>query len=375
MKPLRICYISQTFGLGGAETFVSELLGSLAKKQHAVTAYTNYQPFQKLLQQQRILAQSIPVEIDIIGDWKGLLKAAILLPVAWIIYGVIVWKERKADVFLISGFAEKLFVSWWARVFGVSVVWIEFAPMATVLDKFFGLPRFWYQLAAKFVATVITSSRHSQRGLLAEKILTKQQLVMIPCGRNIRPAPFATLPKKLEIICISRMEAGKGQDLLVKIFAIVQKKIPDAHLTLVGEGAFLATVRKLVKKLQLSKSITCTGRVPDALKILATARVCAVPSIWPLEGFGLVSCEGMAFGKPVVAFDHGPGNEIIMHNKTGLLASDGDLQAFADNIIRLLTDDSLANRLGSAGHQRFLAHYTIERITKQYEVILQKVCQ
>ncbi|MDA1079073.1 MAG: glycosyltransferase family 4 protein [bacterium] len=375
MRSLSICYISQTFGMGGAETFVSELLSELQQNKYTVSSYTNHRSFQQLLQKEGIVSRHIPVEIDIIGDWKGLLKAVALLPAAWVIYGIIVWRERERDVFLVSGFAEKLFVSWWAYLLGVRVVWIEFAPLSTLFKKFLGVPRFWYKLAARFTDTVITSSRHSQRGLLSENLLKKEQLTMIPCGRRIQRKSITVLSKKPEIVCISRMEKGKGQDVLVHIFALVLKKVPRAHLTLVGEGSFLPTVRHLAKKLRVQDSITFMGRVPDALEILAKARVCAVPSIWPLEGFGLVACEGMALGKAVVAFDHGPGNEIILHNETGLLAPDGNLQAFADDIIRLLTNDNLANTLGSDGRQRFLEHYTMERVARKYGRLLQKVCR
>jgi len=243
-----------------------------------------------------------------------------------------------------------------------------------VLNKFYGLPRVWYRLAARFPTQVVTASQHSLRGLLAEKILTHEQLLVIPCGREIAYSTNV-LPKKPEIVCISRMEKGKGQDILVQIFSLVYKKIPAAHLTFVGEGSFLPSVKKLVLALQLAKAVSFAGRVPDALKILESARVCVVPSVWPLEGFGLVACEGMALRKPVVAFDHGPVNEIVLHNKTGLLAQDDNFEMFAKNIIRLLTDDELANRLGKAGRQRFEQHYTIQQVAQQYEKIFQKICQ
>src|SRR3989338_940821 len=375
MKSLCIGYISQTFGLGGAETFVSELLEELATRKHRIRAYTNHRSFQNLLQARHIAVTSIPVAIDIIGDWKGLLKAAVLLPFVWCMYGVLVWQERGADLILISGFAEKLPVSWWAQVFGVPVVWIEFSPLASVLSKFLGIPRLWYRLAARYPVRVITASQHSKRGLVSEGRLAANQMTVIPCGRALTNFTVDKLPGQPEIICISRMEEGKGQDLLVQIFALVHKEIPRAHLTLVGEGTFLPKVQQLVSALQLTQAVTFTGRVSDALKVLAAGRVCAVPSVWSLEGFGLVACEGMALGKPVVAFDHGPINEIIIHNKTGFLAPDGDVQQFAENIIRVLQDKALAQRLGQAGLQHFRSHYTIRQVAKQYDMLFQQLCQ
>ncbi|PIR59894.1 MAG: hypothetical protein COU67_04520 [Candidatus Pacebacteria bacterium CG10_big_fil_rev_8_21_14_0_10_44_54] len=370
MNQLRITYISQTLGMGGAEIFISELLAEL-QKRHQITAYTNYRQFQNQLRSHAIVAGDIPVVIDIIGNWKGLFKAAVLLPYAWLVYGAIVFRVRDAGVILISGFAEKLFVSFWAWLFRVPVVWIEFSPLTTLFEKFFGFPRVWYWLAACFPAKVITTSRHSQFGLLKEGILTKQQLVRIPCGRNIAVPARSGIIKQQEVVCISRMEEGKGQDILVQIFALVHKKLPSAHMTLVGEGAFLTSVKKQIRTLQLTKVIACLGRVPDALAILQKARICAVPSIWPLEGFGLVACEGLALAKPVVAFDHAPINEIVTHERNALLAPDGDLEKFADNIIRLLTDDNLATRLGRSGAKEFQSFYTIEQVAKKYELLLQ----
>ncbi|PIY80049.1 MAG: glycosyl transferase family 1, partial [Candidatus Pacebacteria bacterium CG_4_10_14_0_8_um_filter_42_14] len=91
------------------------------------------------------------------------------------------------------------------------------------------------------------------------------------------------------------------------------------------------------------------------------------------EGFGLVTIEAMALGKPVVAFDHGPGNEIVVDGKTGLLAKSGDVHDLAKKIIRVLEDRDLAESLGRAGRKRFLEKYQIEKCVREYETLLHPI--
>lgn len=360
-----VAFINQTFGMGGAEQFNADLLSALQKQGVSVKAYVTHAPFAKLLQSMKVPVEHVSLVMDIIGDWKGLLKSVVLFPFICLQYGLLVWKVRKDDVILLTGFPEKTIVSWWADVLDRPVVWVEFGPLSSVFKKFFRFPKLFYRTATDIPEVVIVPSENTRNDLTTSARIATTKFQFIPCGREI------TLPQNIKkkphhIVCVSRFEKGKGQDLLVQAFAKVSEKFPQSTLTFVGVGAFQTEVKKLVTELSLTKQVKFANWVADPVTIMATAEVCVFPSVWELEGFGLVQIEAMALGKPVVGFNTGPTPEIIQHGKNGLLAKAGDIDDLAKQIIRLFEDPVLQKKVATQGKKDFQEKYTISKVAEQY---------
>jgi glycosyltransferase involved in cell wall biosynthesis len=216
-------------------------------------------------------------------------------------------------------------------------------------------------------------SQHTLHYLITGPHVSLAKLAIVPCGRKRIAAKFQQIiqaKKNLDVVCVSRLEKGKGQDLLIKAFARVNQQVPNTQLIIVGEGTFQKELEKLIINLKLSAHVKLIGRVPEALREISKASLCVFPSVWPMEGFGLVLIEAMALSKPVVAFNHGPGNEVIIDESTGLLAKSGDIKDLADKIINLLQNPALRQTLGTAGHRKFLQKYTIKKCTQQFSKVL-----
>jgi glycosyltransferase involved in cell wall biosynthesis len=364
-----LTFICQTLGIGGAETVNRDLLqAAQTEGKVAVTAYVTFEPFRKMLQQAAIPTSSLPIIIDIIGDWKGLLKALVLWPLAVGQYLGVVWRARHSDVIVMSGFVEKIIVTPIAKLLNIPIVWIEFAPLTTVFHKFAGFPRLLYQVVSRLPAKIIVPTAHTERFFTEELHYSPKKLAVIPCARY-RLAPERYSQEKYPhptLVCVSRMEPGKGQDLLVQAFAQVSKVIPTAQLVFVGEGGFVETVKAEAERLKVTKQIQYLGRVEDPLIIMAKADVCIFPSVWVLEGFGMVTIEAMALGKPIVAFNCGPTPEIITDGETGLLAEAGDIRDLATKIVQLLQQPKLAQQLGKRAQRVFDQQYQFERRIHQY---------
>lgn len=89
------------------------------------------------------------------------------------------------------------------------------------------------------------------------------------------------------------------------------------------------------------------------------------------EGFGLTVAEAMWKARPVVASNIGGIADQIEHERSGLLLNDpADLRAFGDAVSRLLTDQDLASRLGTAAQERVRRHFLNDRHLKQYADLL-----
>ncbi len=86
-----------------------------------------------------------------------------------------------------------------------------------------------------------------------------------------------------------------------------------------------------------------------------------------VEGFGLTVTEAMWRARPVLASATGGITEQITDGVNGLLLPDpGDLDAFANTLARLLSDDEQARRLGQAGRARVHQQFLVDRHLTQY---------
>jgi glycosyltransferase involved in cell wall biosynthesis len=87
-----------------------------------------------------------------------------------------------------------------------------------------------------------------------------------------------------------------------------------------------------------------------------------------------VILEAWSHGKPVIGANAGGLADLITEEETGLLVPFGDSFALADGIERLLTDESLASRLGLNGHravvERYTWDHTYRRLLGIYESVL-----
>ena len=114
----------------------------------------------------------------------------------------------------------------------------------------------------------------------------------------------------------------------------------------------------------------------ELIQVLSHATVFVCPSVY--EPFGLVNLEAMACEAAVVASDVGGIPEIVVEGETGFLvpcdpeavAADPEAAArfeatLAERINRLVGDPALAARLGAAGRQRVLDHFTWERVAER----------
>jgi phosphatidylinositol alpha-1,6-mannosyltransferase len=158
------------------------------------------------------------------------------------------------------------------------------------------------------------------------------------------------------VVCVSRLVARKGQDVLVAGWPGVLARHPGARLLLVGGGPAEASLRREIAARGLQDSVVLTGGVPpDELPAhYAAGDVFAMPCRTrrgglDVEGLGMVFLEAAACGRPVVAGTSGGAPEAVQDGVTGHVVDPRAPHVVAATIAGLLDDPARAAAMGAAG--------------------------
>ncbi|HEY6360382.1 MAG TPA: glycosyltransferase family 4 protein [Vicinamibacterales bacterium] len=162
-------------------------------------------------------------------------------------------------------------------------------------------------------------------------------------------------PLRPRLLSTRNFEPLYNVPCVVRAFARIQRRYPDASLTLVGGGSQDGVIRSLAASLGL-RNVTFAGQVPPShvARYYADADIyLQAPSI---DNMPLSVLEAFASGLPVVSTGVGGVPAILTHGAHGLLAPDNDDEALASHVIRLLDEPELARRLASAAYETCFAY-------------------
>jgi glycosyltransferase involved in cell wall biosynthesis len=205
-------------------------------------------------------------------------------------------------------------------------------------------------LLARSTEKYICVSNALRREMMSRtRILSQTKIVVIEDGAEaIDCSPDQELSKKLfgkfVIGCVSRLEAGKRQLLLVEMMKSHRDQHPNWCLVLVGDALNDPGVVQFVTENHMEEQVIVLGHRDDVHSIYPLFDVFAFPSI--KEGFGCVWAEAMAHGVPVVSSDIAPMNEYIVHGHTGILFPADSAEALYCAIRSLYLDSDLRSKLG-----------------------------
>ena len=123
------------------------------------------------------------------------------------------------------------------------------------------------------------------------------------------------------VLCLSRLVPRKGQDMLIRAFDQIRRRVPGAALVIVGGGPYRADLEKLARRAGVTEDVVFTG------------------------------------GVPVVAGRSGGAPETVRDGETGWVVDGTDVDAIATAVGDLLADPRTAARMGAAGREWVVANW------------------
>lgn len=224
-------------------------------------------------------------------------------------------------------------------------------------------------------ADVVTFISRYTRGRFASAFGARAALEHLPPGVDTdRFVPDSVARAELRaryglgqrpvVVCLSRLVPRKGQDMLIRAWPAIRRRVPDAALVIVGGGPYLQRLQQLADTHDVAADVTFTGAVPAAELPAhhAMADVFAMPcrtrgAGLDVEGLGIVYLEASACGVPVIAGTSGGAPETVLDGQTGTVVDGTDVAAVATAVGDVLSDPARAAAMGAAGRHWAVDHW------------------
>ena len=185
-------------------------------------------------------------------------------------------------------------------------------------------------------------------------------------AHEISDAEKRTRPVRL--LNLALMTEKKGQEDLLRAFALAAPAIPSTELWLGGDGPLRARLEQISQDLGIYHSVRFLGRVaPDKVpRLIAETDVMVVASHY--ETFGVVAAEALMMGRPVVATRCG-GPECIVTEEDGLLVDARSPDQLGTALVRIVRnlDQYPAASIAERARSRFGGKAVAEQLTAEYQ--------
>jgi len=208
------------------------------------------------------------------------------------------------------------------------------------------------RILLKKVNTMICPSQFSKSKYLQEK-WPSEKIVVKPHFTDIEYMDRSDVGNYM--LFVGRLADYKGIEVLFDAL----KHVPNAHLRIIGNGPLRDSIQNETREM---KNVDMIGELPydEVVKEIRKAAFLIFPSIC-YETFGRSIMDAFACGVPVIASDHGAGEELIEDGKNGFLFQSGNSHDLAEKIQKMIMDQSLVEEMGDKARKTYDEKFTMQK--------------
>lgn len=179
-----------------------------------------------------------------------------------------------------------------------------------------------------------------------------------------------------EILFVGRLVEKKGVRYLIDALALVRKRMPDAHLTVVGFGPEEDSLSAQVRLLGLESAVRFVGAIPQTQlpEYYRRAALFVAPFVQAVsgdqEGLGLVLVEAIACGCPILAGCVPAVTDVLAPSFADLMVVPSDTQALAERILVALSDPDASRSRAGVLRDNIMERFDWARVGERYADLL-----
>jgi len=255
-----------------------------------------------------------------------------------------------------------------------------------VLRGYFGartsaLFRVLERLLAHISTRIVAISPEQEEELIRLGIAVRARIALVPLGLDL--APFlAAQPGRLRtelgsgtsplVGIVARLVPIKAVDTFLEAAARVRQTRPDTVFVIVGDGPERERLHERAAREDLAGAVRFLGWRADLPAVYADLDVVVLTS--RNEGTPVSLIEALAAGRACVATDVGGVRDLLGASERGIVVPDGDAEAVARAIVRLLDAPEARRALGERGcafvHPAYDASTLVARMDGLYRELL-----
>jgi len=387
---MKIAYVMSRFPLL-SETFILREMIEVEKQGHEIVLYPLICQDQAVTHEEAkkwaLRANNIPfISLEI---FRENVKALLQNPIQYIsLLWKIFWDNLSSFDFLTKGlylFPKAVYTARQLKLEGVDHIHAHYAThpalLAWIAHKLTGIT---YSITihshdiydchvmlepklkdALFIATISNYNVEYMTNLLGPWVREKCRIVR--CG--IDSSKFIVSQKEqgniFDIIQIGTLHWKKDQITLIKTMAELRDRDIPFQLTIIGEGEERANLEAEIKKQKMEGVVKLAGAKTQAevAHLLPKANCYIQSSV--SEGIPVAIMEALACELPVVATNITGIPELVIHEKTGLLAEPGNIKSLADALQAIYLNPFQAKEMGKQGRAWVIEEFDLETNAKK----------
>lgn len=233
------------------------------------------------------------------------------------------------------------------------------------------------RLAERMRRALLTADAVVAQGdALAERLrslgVPAGRLRVIQNGVHLSGAEPTPPSEEPSVLAMGSLASKKGFDVLLQAFRLVRQRLPEARLTIAGDGPDGPHLAALACSLGVADGVAFPGLVTGEAKVALFAQARLFVSSSRREPFANANLEAMAAGRPIVATRVGGNVEMVEDEVNGLLVEPEDPGGMAMAILRVLEDRGRATLMGRAARRRAEA-FSWDEMVNRYEALYREL--